>query len=70
MASLAICMLLVSQTRAAETLKVTPKSGTIELVGVEPDSAHKGGFKRFSGTVKVDTENPAARQVVIENDDI
>jgi polyisoprenoid-binding protein YceI len=58
----------VGQARSAEVLKLTSKAGTIEFVGAKPGGTHKGGFKEFAGTVKLDTEQPAASQVVLEID--
>jgi polyisoprenoid-binding protein YceI len=51
---------------AAEVLKITSKSGTIEFVGFKDDGSHQGGFKEFSGTVKLGEDGLNSAQVVVE----
>ena len=59
---------LPGQLDAEEVLKITPKSGTIEFEGFKDDASHKGGFEKFSGTVKLDEDDLSAAEVVLEMD--
>ena len=67
--NLAVCGALILgylclETQAAEVLRITPESGSIEFVGAKDDGTHKGGFKKFSGTVKLVPEKLAESQVI------
>lgn len=58
--------MLICRADGAETLKVTPKHGTIEFVGSKDDGIHVGGFKKFSGVVTLDPNGPDVSSVVLE----
>jgi polyisoprenoid-binding protein YceI len=58
--------MIVGQTHATETLKVTPECGTIGFVGSKDDGSHVGGFKKFSGTVTLVPKDPGSSRVVLE----
>ena len=53
-------------TQAAEVLKIKPESGSIEFVGSKDDGSHKGGFKKFSGTVELVPDKLEMSQVTVE----
>lgn len=59
---------LQGQLHAAEVLKITPKSGTIEFTGFKDDASHKGGFEKFSGTINLDGDDLSKAKVVLEMD--
>ena len=58
--------MLSCQLHAAEVLRITPKSGTIEFVGFKDDASHKGGFKKFSGSVTLTKGKLSSTEVVVE----
>ena len=58
--------MLFCPLQAAEVLKITPKSGTIEFVGFKDDGSHKGGFKNFSGSVTLAEDKLSSTGVVVE----
>lgn len=69
--SLVVCGVLIlgflcREMQAAEVLQITPESGSIGFVGAKDDGTHKGGFKKFSGTVKLVPEKLTESQVVVE----
>jgi polyisoprenoid-binding protein YceI len=51
---------------ADEVLKVNAKSGTIEFVGFKDDGSHQGGFRDFSGTVKLGEDGLKSAAVLLE----
>ena len=63
-----ICATAAPTVSAAEKLKVDSKKSKIGFVGSKPDGKHKGGFKKFSGIIDLDTEDVAANRLRIEID--
>jgi polyisoprenoid-binding protein YceI len=57
---------LLCQLRAAEVLKVTPKSGTIQFTGFKDDASHAGGFEEFTGTVKLVPDDLESSEIHLE----
>ena len=52
----------------AEEWKLDAEKSKIDFVGKKPDGAHKGGFKKFTTTVKADLENPNNGSLKLEID--
>jgi polyisoprenoid-binding protein YceI len=65
---LVVGLLFAGGGHAAETLKITPECGVIEFVGSKVDDSHVGGFKKFSGTVKLVADDLSASRLTLEID--
>jgi polyisoprenoid-binding protein YceI len=61
-----VLWLCCEATQAAELLQIKPESGSIKFVGSKDDGSHKGGFKKFSGTVELVPDKLEMSQVTVE----
>lgn len=52
----------------AEEWKLDAEKSKIDFVGKKTDGAHKGGFKKFTTTVKADLENPSNGSLKLDID--
>lgn len=63
-----LMLVCVSQTNAAETLKVDSAASKVDFVGKKDDGKHVGGFKKVEGTAVVDEDAPSRSSLTLAID--
>jgi polyisoprenoid-binding protein YceI len=63
----AICLAIAGATLApAAELKISPTNSKIAFVGTKTNGSHNGGFKQFSGSVSMPSDDFSAATVNVE----